>query len=574
MMLSFGRSVAALLICTKRLPKFFHMFILSTMCLIVLGCSKTSDITPNQPSNPDTTLSYLTLTNTTLNNVPVASSTLRLKDNVAEIRLNFSDKIDRNTVSNAVLWSSTTPSISYSNSDSTILLRSSSTLAYLTQYNITISKDLKSTSGAHLYSPFSLSICTGINPSNKFPLISDDALLDSIQKATFRYFWNYSSETSGLACDKSSTYKDYCSIGATGFGIMTLPAAIERGFITRTEGLARLQKIVDFLKNSVSSYKGVFPHFVNGNTGSVIPDGILDGWDLVETSFLMMGLLTSRQYFNNPSLEENNLRTEINRLYQDVQWSEFQNGQDVLYWSYNPTGGWQHPIRGWNETMITYVLAASSQTHSIEKSVYDNGFAQNGGMKSGNEFYGFTLPLGSDYGGQLYLSQFSFLGIKPIGLSDSYADYEVQTKNHALINHAYCKINPKKYFAYSDSCWGLTAGASKGGYVQASPSNDIGHIYPSAAVASLPYAPVESLKAIKYFYYRLGDILWTDYGFSDSFSFNTLPYWVANEVFGYDQLNMFCGIENYRTGLIWSLFTSCPEVQAGMRKLGFSAPYL
>ena len=542
-----------------------------------MGCSSKDSgeiLDPDIIQDPDTTVSYLYLVDTKLNNKTITSSSERIEDNFATIELHFSEQIDKNSVSEAVNWSSISSSISYADNDTTLILQSNSSLPFLTQYFITVSTNLKSTSGVNLSSPVSLSISTGIDPSNKFAEISDDSLLDLIQSTTFNFFWNYSSETSGLVGDKSSASKDYCSIGATGFGLMTVPPAIERGFITKEEGLIRLQKITTFLENKVSSFKGFFPHYVNGVTGAVIADGELDGWDALETSFLMMGLLTNRQYFNGSSTEETNLRNSINTLYQNVEWTYFQNNQDVIYWSYNPTGEWENPIRGWNETLVTYILAASSTTHSINKAIYDKGFARNGDMKNGNEFYGFTLPLGSSFGGPLYLSQFSFLGINPIGLSDAYADYEIQTKNHALINHAYCMTNPGKYYGYSDSSWGLTAGASKDGYVQASPSNDIGHIYPSAAVASLPYAPIESMKAIKYFYYTLGDILWTEYGFTDSFSFNTYPYWVSNEVFGYDQLNMFCAIENYRSGLIWNLFTSCPEVKVGMKKLGFTAPYL
>ncbi len=493
------------------------------------------------------------------------------KSNVAANIILVKNTFTGNDTSVATEWS-------LENNDSVLVVRPATALDYLSCYQLELLANLRSNNGGTLSSEQQIEIQTIVNPADKRSRISDEALLDTIQKATFNYFWTYDSETSGLVPDRNTASKDYCAIGATGFGIMTIPAAIERGFITRQAGLNRMLKMVDFLKNKVSSYKGVFPHYVNGKTGAVIASGNLDGWDVVETSFLMMGLLTARQYFDGSSADETNLREDINSLYQNIDWAYYtKEGQNALFWSWNPTGGWGIKLAGWNETLISYVLAASSPTHGINKAAYDQGFAGNGWMKDGTDYYGYVLPLGKagDFGGPLFISQFSFLGINPKGLSDSYADYELQTSRHALINHDYCTRNPLGYSTYSDNCWGLTAGAtSDRGYQSMSPVNDLGYVLPSASVASLPYATEASMKAVKYFYYTLGDILWTQYGFADSFSLDTYPYWVSSEVFGYDQLNMFIAIENYRSGLIWNLFTSCPEIKAGMKKMGFSASYL
>ena len=501
------------------------------------------------------------------------------------IRITFSDPVNKKTVAGNVTFVNKTftkndipvdVTIMYENKDSTLVIQPVSKLDYLQTYELRIASSLQSFNDGNLAADFLLPVQTGINPSDKRPRISDEALLDTIQKATFHYFWSYASETSGLVPDRNTANRDYCAIGATGFGVMTLPGAIERGFITRQQGLARMQKIVNFLQHKAVQFKGVFPHYVNGITGAVVADGQLDGYDVVETSLLMMGLLTVRQYFDATTASEIQLRQDITTLYEKVEWNYFTNGnQNKLFWS-KDTNSWGIPLIGWNETLIAYIMAASSPTHTIGKQVYDQGFAANGNMKDGRTYFGFTLPLGSagDSGGSLYISQFAFLGIDPRGLTDVYANYETQTRNHALINHAYCKANPLNYYAYSDSCWGLTAGATKEGYRQMKPTNDLGYILPSASVASLPYAPEEAMKAIHYFYYKLGDLLWTEYGFTDSFNLTIYPYWVALEVFGYDQMNMFCAIENYRSGLNWKLFTSNPEIKAGMKKLGFSAPYL
>jgi hypothetical protein len=288
-----------------------------------------------------------------------------------------------------------------------------------------------------------------------------------------------------------------------------------------------------------------------------------------------MGLLTARQYFNGADIAETNLRNDINSLWEAVEWDWFtQNNKKVLYWHWSPDKGWamNHPIQGWNECLITYVLAASSPTHPVSKPAYDSGFARNGAMVNGNSYYGYQLPLGPQMGGPLFFEHYSFLGIRPTGLVDAYANYEVQTRNHTKINYEYCKANPRNYFGYSDSTWGLTASDIENGYSASSPTNDLGVIAPTAAISSIPYTPNESLKALKFFYYVLGDKLWGEYGFRDAFSLHTA--WFADSYLAIDQGPIIVMIENYRTGLIWDLFTSCPEVKAGLLSLGFTAPYL
>ena len=217
-------------------------------------------------------------------------------------------------------------------------------------------------------------------------------------------------------------------------------------------------------------------------------------------------------------------------------------------------------------------MAASSATHSIPATVYSSGWAGAPGFLNGNSYFGYQLPLGPDKGGPLFFSHYSFLGINPNGLSDAYSDYTTQTKNHTLINYKYCIANPQNNYGYSSSCWGLTASDIEGGYTASSPTNDVSVIAPTAAISSLPYTPVESMQALKFFYYTLGDKLWGGYGFYDAFSLKNT--WFANSTLAIDQGPIIVMIENYRTGLLWKLFTSCPEVKAGMLSLGFKAAYL
>jgi hypothetical protein len=308
----------------------------------------------------------------------------------------------------------------------------------------------------------------------------------------------------------------------------------------------------------------------------VVPFSAKDnGADLVETSFLMMGLLTARQYFTDAGLPETQLRLAITALYENVEWNWFtKGGTNQLYWHWSPNFNWDInlPISGWNECLVTYVLAAASPTHAIAPVVYQNGFTRNGAFVNGGSFFGYSLPLGEPRGGPLFFSHYSFMGINPNGLTDVFANYSVQTKNHSLINYSHCVANPNAYYGYSADCWGLTASDIPNGYTASSPTNDVGVIAPTAALASMPYTPAESLKALHFFYYVLGDKIWKTYGFTDAFSLH--KNWFAESFLAIDQGPIIVMIENYRSALLWNLFTSCTEVKSGMRSLGFSAPYL
>jgi len=427
-----------------------------------------------------------------------------------------------------------------------------------------------------LQSAVTVNVLTNIDSTDKFPRISDDQLLDLVQRQTFKYFWDFAHPVSGLARERN-TSGETVTTGGSGFGIMAIPVAINRNFITRAEGLARMQKIVGFLKNQAQKVHGAFPHWMNGTTGAIQPFSQKDdGADLVETSFLMQGLLCARQYFNGADAAETNLRNDINTLWNGVEWNFFrQNDQNVLYWHYSQNYQWQmnFPIRGWNEALITYVLAASSTTYSIPKIVYDNGWAGGPNFINNNTYYGYKLPLGPPFGGPMFFAHYSFLGLNPNGLKDNYADYQVQNHVHTLINYTYCKTNPKGFFGYSDENWGLTASDdNQVGYMAHDPANDDGVISPTAAISSMPYAPTESMRALRFFYYKLGDKIWKDYGFVDAFSLKDA--WFADSFLAIDQGPMIVMIENYRTGLLWTLFMSCPEVKAGLQKLGFSSPFI
>ncbi|HEU4858275.1 MAG TPA: glucoamylase family protein [Chitinophagaceae bacterium] len=434
--------------------------------------------------------------------------------------------------------------------------------------------------------------------------LSDEQLLETVQKQTFRFFWHGAHPVSGLALERSNTvlaehYWDYINeawdepnfsktkfgpdagaIGGTGFGIMSTIVAVERGWIGRDTAVRRLIKIADFLINA-DCYHGIYPHFMNGTTGKTIRfDRLDDAADIVETSYLIMGFLCAREYFTKEAPREVYLRKRINQIWGAANWNWHTNGEKKLYWHWSPYNGFDmnFPVWGYNECLITYIMAASSSTKGISKEAYDGTWAGSLGFKNGKEYYGYVLPLGNydkDKGGPLFFNQYTFQGIDPNGLKDSLGnDYFIQGKNHTLIHRAYCMENPKKYKGYSERCWGLTAGDSYKGYVAHSPhpDNDKGVIQPTAAISSIPYTPKESMQALRYFYEELGNKIWSKYGFVDGFSIH--HNWYAKSHLAIDQGPIITMIENYRTGLLWKLFMKIPDIQNGLKKLGFSSPWI
>lgn len=417
------------------------------------------------------------------------------------------------------------------------------------------------------------------NAANRPKDLSDSALLDLVQKQTFRYFWDFAHPVSGLSRERSNTSFSYgdevVTSGGTGFGIMSVIVATERKWIARDSAARFLLKMVRFL-HKADAYHGVFPHWLNGATGKTIPFSRKDdGADLVESSYLFQGLLCARQYFNGNNNTERDLRNIISWMWNDIEWNWFtQGGQEVLYWHWSPNNGWamNFPVRGFNECLIMYILAASAERYPVPASVYHRGWAQSNFFKNGKKFYNIELPLGFDYGGPLFFSQYSFLGLDPNGLKDRYADYWKQNQNHTLINRAYCIDNPKQFKGYGENSWGLTASDTYNGYAAHSPTEDLGTITPTAALSAFPYTPEYSMKALKHFYYDLGDKIWSEYGFVDAF--NETKGWYASSHLAIDQGPIIVMIENYRTGLLWKLFMSCPEIQNGLQKLNFESPYI
>jgi hypothetical protein len=417
--------------------------------------------------------------------------------------------------------------------------------------------------------------------------ISDDSLMTLVQYTTFQYFWEGAEPASGMARERyhvDGVYpqddKNVVTSGGSGFGLMAILVGIERGFISREEGLQRLEKIMAFLETA-DRFHGMYPHWIYGQTGKVKAFSKKDnGADGVESAYLFQGLLTVRQYFRNGSSREKALAERVDKLWKEAEWSWFRrDGENILYWHWSPEYNWEmnFAIEGYNECLIYYVLAASSPTYPVPAEVYHQGWARGGNIDTTVVTYGYELTLKHNsaytYGGPLFWAHYSYLGLDPRGLKDRYADYWEHNRNHTLINRQWCLENPNGFEGYGASCWGLTSSYSRledgrTGYVGHQPGeNDVGVISPTAALSSLPYTPEYSMEALRGFYEIYGDSLLGTYGFYDAFS---PEYdWFPKRYLAIDQGPIVVMIENYRSGLLWDLFMSCQEVQHGLDVLGF-----
>lgn len=419
--------------------------------------------------------------------------------------------------------------------------------------------------------------------SKSASLLTDEQLLEETQRLTFAYFYDAAEPVSGLTrervhLDDPNHDKNTVTIGGSGFGLMAILVGIEREFVSRSDGIAHLQQMLGSLE-SADRFHGAWPHWLDGPTGRTKPFSPKDdGADLVETSFLAQGLLCVRQFFRQGTEQERKLAEQADRLWRQIEWSWFQgpHQQDALFWHWSPNHQWQmnFEIQGYNECLITHVLAACSPTHPVPASVYHSGWSNQGRIQKTTTKYQQTLTLKhqgvGDFCGPLFWAHYSFLGLNPMGLKDRYADYGVHNTAHVLMQHAYCIDNPMKRTGFSRRCWGLTSSYSLNGYMGHRPGAEEGTISPTAALSSFPYAPKKCMLALRYFREELGPQLLGPYGYYDAF--NLEHNWFPHRYLAIDQGPIIVMIENHRTGLLWNLFMSAEEVQQGLQKLGMQLP--
>jgi hypothetical protein len=216
--------------------------------------------------------------------------------------------------------------------------------------------------------------------SAKTRAMSDVELLESVQKGTFRYFWDFAHPISGLTREGLQHPTDTTTTGGSGFGMIAIMIGAERGWITREAAAAHLLKSVRFLDEKATRYKGVWSHWIHGSTGKTIPFASKkdDGGDIVETAFLIQGMLTVAKYFDRDNPTETELRERIDNLWREVQWDWYLRDPDNrrLYWHWSPKYKWEkgHKFGGhFNECLITYLLGMASPTHPLPLDTYNRG---------------------------------------------------------------------------------------------------------------------------------------------------------------------------------------------------------
>jgi hypothetical protein len=400
-----------------------------------------------------------------------------------------------------------------------------------------------------------------------------------VQEASFQYYWAGAEPHSGMGRESTPGDPDLIAVGGSGFGIMALVVGADRGFAPREEVVDRMLRITNFLAHA-DRFHGAWPHFLSGRTGHILDTFGLydDGADIVETSFLMEGLLAARGYFTRDTPKERQLRDEITGLWRGVEWDWFNATpkHDALYWHWSPDFGFYiaNRVGGWNETLMPYLLGIASPTHSIPASLYYTGWAQDGNASrkyaTSVDLYGIHLSVADPNGttGPLFFTHYSFMGFDP-HVRDKYADYFVNNRNMSLIQQKYAIENPHHYLGYGADDWGMSAVTGPHGYrAYHPPSTDDGTIAPTAAMGAYAYVPDASLLALKHFYRDLGAQTWDVYGFRNAF--NQTEDWYSPDELALNQAPQTVMIENGRTGLIWKSFMSNREMPAMLKAIGLT----
>jgi hypothetical protein len=415
---------------------------------------------------------------------------------------------------------------------------------------------------------------------------TDEQLLEHVQRQTFRYFYDFGHPDCGLARERSAPARrsetglpglaDIVTTGGTGFGMMAFPIAVERGWLPRSAAVERLAKMVDFLRR-VERFHGAWAHWYDGRSGRVRPFSPQDdGGDLVETAFLLQGLLTVRAYFDADDVGERRLRRQITQLWHEVEWDWYAQRGSWLHWHWSPRHGFamDMPIVGFDEAMVVYVLAVASPAHAIDPALYHSGWAMEVNPRcrdQGN--YIERLRIGEhNAGGPLFFTHLSYLGLTPY-LRDRYVtaagyrDYADHHRAMALYNYRWCQAR-----GYPRHCWGLTSSddPQHGYFAHApEPGRDNGTIAPTAALASIVYTPAESLEFLRYLWEHQRESMWTEYGFRDAM--NLRANWYAPAHLAIDQGPIIVMIENYRTGKPWHWFMGIEEITTALDKIGLEA---
>ncbi|QWP75129.1 hypothetical protein J5226_16005 [Lysobacter sp. K5869] len=435
-------------------------------------------------------------------------------------------------------------------------------------------------------------------------------LFRDIEKRTFQFFWDTSNERNGLTPDRYPS-RPFASIASVGFALTAYPIGIERGWVSRTQAVDRTLTTLKFLRDlpagpqasGKGTYKGFYYHFLDMQKGERY-----DSWvelSSVDTGLLMMGVLFAQSYYDRDDAREKEIREIADTLYKRVDWQWLQQNKPLISMGWFPESGFiKHDWMGYNEAMLLYVLALGSPSHPVEPeawTVWTRTYNDVWGVYQGEEFLAF---------GPLFGHQYSHVWIDFRGIQDDYMrergiDYFENSRRAAYAQRAYAIANPMKWKDYGPELWGLTASdgpqqtlqeyrgeqrqfrhySARGAGLRE--NFDDGTIAPTAAIASLPFAPEIVIPTTVSMHERYGEYIYSSYGFLDSFnpSFNyDIPLktgrlvpnqgWVSSDYIGIDQGPILTMISNYRNEFVWNVMKRNAYVRAGLERAGFKGGWL
>ncbi len=392
--------------------------------------------------------------------------------------------------------------------------------------------------------------------------------MDEQQRKIIDYFYTGAHPTTGMAFNHN-TVKSILTTGATGFGVMAIIAGVERGWIDRAVAAGHIVKIVRFLK-TVKRYEGAWSHWYSPDGRTVRFGNQVDAGEIVETAFLLGGLLTACEYFDRDNEAEKEIRETTTFFGETVNWRHYVH-DGKFYWIWHADKNeYELPIVGWNECLLVYILAmAAPEPHNVPPSVYRSCWQGYRFAHPGRKTYGYPLPLGTNqYGSCLFLSQYSFLGLDPRRMRDEFACYWTQNLGHTMINRHYCVHEAPSEYKYSELDWGLTAcGGCSGrpGYKARAPFDDDGVLAPTAAISAFPYTPFYSTQVLLNLKKNFPEL---DGEFGFGISYCPKDHQVNKEYLAIEQAPMAIMMENYRSGLLWNLLMKNENVRKGLQLAG------
>ncbi|MBN2068029.1 MAG: hypothetical protein JW739_00155 [Opitutales bacterium] len=440
------------------------------------------------------------------------------------------------------------------------------------------------------------------------PAKDEKAMLDTIEKCTFNWFWDSTNPDNGLVPDRTPE-RPFSSVAAVGFGLTAVPIGIERGYVSRKEGVERVLTTLRFLKNlpqgvdpvEDAGYKGFYYHFLHMDSGKRYQQVELS---TIDTALCMMGVLFCQSYFEGTSAGEREIRSLAEELYTRVQWSWAVQRDALISMGWKPEQGFlDADYKGYDEAMFLYILALGSPTYPVAEAAWSDFLKTNRWERFYGQDHIVFAPL---FGHQYAQSWIDFRGIQDAYVKELGIDYFENSRRAAYAQQAYAIDNPMQWKEYGPTVWGLTAcdgpeddshefnGELRRFYTYRARGADAdyicddGTIAPTAAVACLPFAPEIVLPAIEYMLNRFGRYAFNQYGFVDAFNPSyqfagatpqkgeVIPGlgWFDSDQLGIDQGPILLMLENYRSGFVWDVFKRNPHIQRGLRRAGFTGGWL